>query len=106
MSARDVRLHEEAQEEFENAAEWYEQQREGLGESFVDAIQSTLAALGRGDVTLLLSRTIPAVLMVRRVPVARFPYQLFVAERPFGFWVLAVAHHRRRPGYWLPRVVK
>jgi hypothetical protein len=40
---------------------------------------------------------------VRRVFFKRFPYSLFFIELPTRYRVLAVAHARRRPLYWLER---
>lgn len=37
---------------------------------------------------------------VRRLPMRRFPFSLFYVIRAEGVLVLAVAHHRRAPGYW------
>jgi hypothetical protein len=41
---------------------------------------------------------------LRRILLERFPYALIVAVRPDKRLVLAVAHLRRRPGYWRARV--
>jgi hypothetical protein len=40
---------------------------------------------------------------VRRILVHGFPYSLIYLERARTVWILAVAHHRRRPGYWRRR---
>jgi plasmid stabilization system protein ParE len=39
----------------------------------------------------------------RRVLVSRFPYQLVYRLRPGEVVVVAVAHMKRRPGYWRDR---
>ena len=106
MSEIQVQLHDEAREELELAAEWYEQRRPFLGDDFVDAVESGVRSLRAGQATLLPTRHVPSVRQIRRMHIARFPYQLFVVGRGTGYLVLAVAHHRRRPGYWLPRLVK
>ena len=41
---------------------------------------------------------------IRRVPLQRFPLSIVYRENPGGFQVLAVAHNRRRPQYWLGRL--
>ncbi|ABM18084.1 hypothetical protein Maqu_0989 [Marinobacter nauticus VT8] len=41
---------------------------------------------------------------IRRAPLHRFPLSIVYRERPDGFQVLAVAHDRRRPQYWLGRL--
>jgi plasmid stabilization system protein ParE len=35
---------------------------------------------------------------------SRFPFHLVYVEDPAGVLVVAVAHHRRRPGYWRRRL--
>jgi len=40
---------------------------------------------------------------IRRVPLNRFPLSVIFREKTAGFDVLAIAHDRRRPQYWLNR---
>ena len=40
----------------------------------------------------------------RTAPVHGFPYALHYLEFDEFVWVIAVAHHRRRPGYWQGRL--
>jgi plasmid stabilization system protein ParE len=40
----------------------------------------------------------------RRMVLQRFPYLLVFREAAAGVEVIAVAHERRRPGYWRDRV--
>ena len=35
--------------------------------------------------------------------VRRFPYVLYYLDLPERIWIAAVAHARRRPGYWRSR---
>jgi plasmid stabilization system protein ParE len=37
---------------------------------------------------------------LRRIPLRRFPYNLIYQTKSDEMRVLAVAHQRRRPGYW------
>lgn len=46
----------------------------------------------------------PHWLGTRRIQVWRFPPGVVYTERGDEIVVLAVAHHRRRPEYWLRRV--
>jgi hypothetical protein len=39
----------------------------------------------------------------RRYPLQRFPFSVIYLERPDGIEIVAVAHHRRKPGYWTER---
>ena len=47
---------------------------------------------------------VDATLEIRRALLARFPYALVFLVREDEVRVLAVAHAKRRPGYWLSRV--
>ena len=108
MSRYSLEVHPEALQEAIDAKRWYA--REGgaaLGEDFMDRVDALLDRLRDGTAILSATRHVPRALGVKRVRFARFPYSLFVALEPHDtVLVLAVAHHRRRPGYWLPRLVK
>jgi len=41
---------------------------------------------------------------IRSVPLQRFPLSIIYRPKSDGFQVLAVAHYRRRPRYWLGRL--
>lgn len=45
----------------------------------------------------------PLDLGARRAPVKRFPYHVVYLETPRAIHILAFAHDRCRPGYWLVR---
>lgn len=40
---------------------------------------------------------------VRRFPLRRFPYNLVYQVKPEELRIIALAHQRRRPGYWKNR---
>jgi toxin ParE1/3/4 len=40
----------------------------------------------------------------RRYVLRKFPYSIFYREIPVGIEVVAVAHHKRRPRYWIRRL--
>lgn len=48
----------------------------------------------------------PADLVIRRARLPRFPYAVIFMDLGTEIRVLAVAHAKRRPGYWLDRVGK
>jgi len=47
---------------------------------------------------------LPTSLPVRRIPVKRFPYHVVYLEESAAIRVLALAHDRRKPGYWKSRL--
>lgn len=58
---REFRVERVAQNEFEDAADWYERQREGLGEEFRAAVDKTLARVENQDkfATLPIATLVP-----------------------------------------------
>ena len=100
---RRVVLLEEAVLEAEEAASWYEAQREGLGSEFREAFGRSLDVLREGLVTGTLWPSPLGERGIRRIQMRRFPYHVVFVVREPGVIVLAVAHQRRRPGYWRNR---
>jgi plasmid stabilization system protein ParE len=90
--------------EFEDAAAWYEREREGYGALFVWEVRRAV------DRAAALPRSGPRVpgtdpeRDVRRFVVRRFPYLVITAIVAGQRAVVAVAHGRRRPGYWRDRL--
>ena len=93
----------EAEEEITAAVTWYEEQEPGLGAAFVAELDELLDGLSRRE---LRGVGVPGVrhdLSVRRLLMRRFPYALVCMELPAEVHVIALAHHKRRPGYWRHR---
>lgn len=88
-----------AAEEFLQAVDHYEGELPGLGADLILEVEAASRRIvsfpqhGR----LYLAGT-------RRVLLRRFPFSLVYLSDPGEPLVVAVAHHRRRPGYWLDRV--
>jgi plasmid stabilization system protein ParE len=101
---RAVRFEAEADEEYRAAARWYEERRAGLGVDFLDAVNSTLLLIVRFPNGGASVPRLSAGLAIRRAPVRRFPYHVIYLVTDAAIRVLAVAHDRRRPGYWQPRI--
>ena len=99
-----VRFSAEAVAELEAAATWYENQLPGLGAALVAAIDAALSRVADWPRSGAPVATVASDLDVRRVPVARFPYNLPYIVIGDAVVVLAVAHDRRRPGYWKNRI--
>ncbi|MGH7566798.1 MAG: type II toxin-antitoxin system RelE/ParE family toxin [Gemmatimonadota bacterium] len=97
---RTVRNLRAASEEFAAAVEWYEEQLPGLGADFFDAVAETTTRIQAhpeiGAPTSAGKRT-------RRVLVPRFPYQVVYQPMADQIVIVAIAHLKRRPGYWTNR---
>ena len=95
---RSVAFHPEARAEFIAAARYYEGQAENLGLDFISAVEATYRRL----VTFRETGR-PFGSRLRRVLVPGFPYGLIYRAEPDRVLIVAVAHLRRRPGYWRSR---
>jgi plasmid stabilization system protein ParE len=88
----------EAAIELQDAASWYEGERAGLGDRFLDAIAATMERITGGP------HTFPALPSgLRRALVARFPYMIIFVADSERVHVVAFAHAKRRPDYWAKR---
>ena len=94
---RPIRSSEPASEEFSEAVRWYEARRSGLGGEFFDAVGATLALI---ETNPEIGTTLSADGQTRCALVAGFPYQVIYRLKPTELVIVAVAHLRRRPGYW------
>jgi plasmid stabilization system protein ParE len=94
---RRLRTAEPAVEELREAVRWYEARRAGLGAELFDAVADTVELINShpeiGEPTSADRKT-------RRALVPRFPYQVVYRLRPDEIVIVAVAHLKRRPGYW------
>ena len=93
-----VRLRRAAQAEYDEAADWYESRRKGLGLRFVGAVRQALADIAvRPD-------SWPEVWPgVREAPVRRFPFFIYYQAFADHVMVLAVFHAARNPSVWQSR---
>ena len=99
-----VDLHPEARAELRSAALWYEERRDGLGVEFVAAVDAALLRIGKAAKSFpqwVGTEQAPAV--IRKASVEGFPYVIAFEEYKRHAVVLAIAHQKRRPLYWLPR---
>ena len=89
----------EAEEEFREAARYYESEAPGVGVAFIAEVRKAVrsfvdnpyaaAAIGSG---------------IRRSVLRRFPYNILYAVEPDLIVIVAVAHQKRRPTYWRARI--
>jgi toxin ParE1/3/4 len=94
----DVAYHPAARAELRRVTRRYERERRGLGLAFLTAVREAEALL-----TSHPELGMPLGDANRRQLVRRFPYGLIYRPEAQRIYVLAVAHWRRRPDYWLER---
>ena len=88
-----------ARSEFDEATDWYERRRSGLGPRFVMAVQGVLDRIvNQPDFYPLVEGD------VREARVRRFPFCVYYRRDASQILVLAVFHTSRDPSGWLRRV--
>jgi len=99
-----VRFHPGAASDLTSAGDWYELQMPGLGADLADEVDRALDAIAERPTAWPLWPEIGEGVGVRRFLLARFPFAVGYVIEGSEVVVLAVAHLRRRPGYWLERL--
>ena len=85
-----IRFAEEARSEFETAAQWYEEQRKGLGAQFVLAVEAKLDFIRKSPEIFPVTYN-----QYRRALVKRFPFAIFFEKVDDEIRILAVYHTSR-----------
>ena len=93
---KQVTIHPDAEAELEEASDFYENRRAGLGAEFEAEVQEAI------DRVVQMPSRFPlhGNTGFRKCFVSRFPYTVFFIETDMTIWVAAVAHQRRQPDYW------
>jgi len=92
-------FHPTASEEIVETTAYYEGEVPGLGDRFIAEVERIVEVLcDQPNIGQSVGEEL------RRIILARFPYSLIYSIESERIWVIAVAHHRRRPGYWQERI--
>lgn len=92
-------FHPEAEAEHLESVAYYEERQPGLGVSYLAEFESALEQVCEAPARYPIEQRPD----IRRVRLQRFPFTILFRESGGVVQVLAVAHHRRRPLYWLGR---
>jgi hypothetical protein len=90
-------------QELDDAALYYDRRTPGLGQDFLDSLQRCLDQIEKS------SRLFPEIddrqagREIRTDSIDRFPHVAVYEILPSELVLLAVAHHSRRPYYWIHR---
>ena len=96
---RELEYLEEALQEAEAAARWYADRSVTAAAAFSHEIDSAASAIVR-----LPEAWPPFDHGTRRYLLQRFPFSVVYRVDERRILIVAVAHARRRPGYWHPRI--
>jgi plasmid stabilization system protein ParE len=94
-----VSVHPEAEAEADGAFEWYWARSESAALGFDAELRNAFSALRK-------SPQIYASYLrgTRRIILNRYPFFVVFCELPRKIQIVAVAHAKRRPGYWRGRI--
>lgn len=93
-----IRIEIHAEQEARDAFLWYADRSPRAAARFEEELDHALARIA--EAPRVFPETEPGV---RRAMFASFPYSILYAIEQAGVIVLAIAHTRRRPGYWRSR---
>jgi plasmid stabilization system protein ParE len=89
-----------AQQDLDEAFNWYQEQSSGLGIEFVRCVDATLATIKRYP----LHHQIIFQNKVRRALTDRFPYSIYFVHEEDLVTVFAILHQKRNPEAWKARI--
>jgi plasmid stabilization system protein ParE len=95
---KSFRILSKASEELEASVAYYDIQRAGLGTTFLSEFENTKRRIQELP---LAARTLRDDL--RQRPIHRFPYFVLYRISDDEIMIVAIAHRRRSPGYWIGR---
>ncbi|MDB2686329.1 type II toxin-antitoxin system RelE/ParE family toxin [Mariniblastus sp.] len=94
-----LRLHPDAEIDALNGYEWYAERNSSAADSF------RLAITNAGQIILRDPLAWPAYKYgTQKYKLRQFPYKIIYIVEDDQVLVVAIAHDRRRPGYWLQRL--
>jgi plasmid stabilization system protein ParE len=99
MTKRLLRIHSQAQRDIREAFDWYNRRSQDAAEGFLGEIGGCLSRIITGP------RTFPLFTKnTRKLVMGKFPYSIIFREKDGAILIVAVAHAKRRPGYWQKRI--
>lgn len=99
LSIESVWIHPTALEEAETASDWYAQRSARAAERFLDELDAAVDQISRNP------GQYPSYdFGTQRMVLRRFPFVIIFRDLAVRVEIIAIAHARRRPGYWRDRL--
>jgi toxin ParE1/3/4 len=99
MESKPFRFHPEAREEFRDAMRWYRGRCAIASAEFRIAVSGAIRNVAQSPLLW------PGYLHgTRRFVLHRFPFSIVYLDDPDLVTIIAVAHSKRKPGYWKERL--
>ena len=99
MAAPSVRLHPDAIAEAKAAYDWYAERNPSVANAFISELDHAISQIQKTP-----ERWAMHLRGTRKFLLRRFPYAVVYRITQSTIQVIAVAHGRRRPGYWKSRL--
>jgi plasmid stabilization system protein ParE len=93
-----VKFHPHARAELRAARNWYHERSPLSAFAFAQTVQNAIARIKDTPHTFPLADH-----GTRKFVLQRFPFNIFYQTRENEIIIVAVAHQKRRPGYWFSR---
>jgi len=94
-----VRLHPEARAELQEARNWYYERSPLSATAFAHAVDNAVSRILEVP-----TQSPVAEKRLHKLVLQRFPFNIFYLPGESEIIIVAVAHQKRRPGYWSSRV--
>ena len=99
MESKSFRFHPEAREDFRDAIRWYRARSPIASTEFRTTVSGAIRDVAHSP------QLWPIYLHgTRRFVIHRFPFSVVYLDDPGLVTIIAVAHGKRKPGYWKHRV--
>jgi len=92
-------FHPEAREELRNATRWYRTQNPFVSSEFRLAVTGSVRLIAQAP-----QRWAEYLHGTRRFVIQRFPFSVVYLDDPELVTIIAIAHSKRKPGYWKNRL--
>ena|ERR1051326_4445420 len=93
--AKLVEYHPGARADFDESLDWYQERSEGAAIGFVLAVDHAIERVSADP-----GRFPSAPAGCRYCSLKRYPFRVVYREEADQIYVVAIAHAKRRPGYW------
>ncbi|WP_417534751.1 hypothetical protein [Marinobacterium stanieri] len=93
-------FHPAAEAELLESVGYYESKVSGLGGALIEEFEALARLIGQSPK----GWQVQLQPDIRSAPLHRFPLSIIYREMAGEFQILAIAHHHRRPQYWLGRL--
>lgn len=97
--AKRYRVDEQAWRDIVTADDWYRSRSEQASAAFLAEVYRAFEVIARAP-----ERWLQYLHGTRRYLLQHFPFSIVYLDDPDEITFVAVAHHRRKPGYWEKRI--